>query len=302
MIRIPLPTKGECNTNNHYEYTPYIIDDDKKIIIDDTWFDSLTTFIQILICKSVKNFVLAKVIIPHIPQYDKELLNVYQSYLDGFDYHIWYSPIICTPNVKFIDINDYCKQLLIDKMPLPSSFISKIANAMEPEQKYFVRLSSTSGKNEIPVKPYSNVIDVLNFLNKCNIFIGREYKRKKTTKLILIPWNSTINARNEFRIFVCNGKLTAASPQYYWQIQNYTEEELDEFQKILNSKISFISIYHSFIADVYLENGHCHLIELNPFGAHSGAGSSLFHWIDDYDLLHGNLEHAEMRYLSIIKI
>tara|TARA_R110001599_G_scaffold91574_1_gene240561 strand:+ start:2005 stop:2157 length:153 start_codon:yes stop_codon:yes gene_type:complete len=43
----------------------------------------------------------------------------------------------------------------------------------------------------------------------------------------------------------------------------------------------------------------CHLIELNPFGAHSPAGSSMFNWIQDRDILYGNVP-AELRYLSAI--
>ena len=56
--------------------------------------------------------------------------------------------------------------------------------------------------------------------------------------------------------------------------------------------------YDTYVGEVYvdLENGICHLIELNPFGCLDAA---LFNWIDDYDLLHG-LSQPEFRYLSVI--
>lgn len=62
-----------------------------------------------------------------------------------------------------------------------------------------------------------------------------------------------------------------------------------------------------FVADVYVNVNTkiCHLIELNPFGAASGAGSSLFNWYKDYDLLYGinhdKNKEIELRYLSIIE-
>ena len=68
--------------------------------------------------------------------------------------------------------------------------------------------------------------------------------------------------------------------------------------------IEFINkvTYNTFIADVYIDmdNIVCHLIELNPFGAHSGAGASFFNWKHDYHQLCGLNENVELRYLSVI--
>lgn len=37
------------------------------------------------------------------------------------------------------------------------------------------------------------------------------------------------------------------------------------------------------------------LVEINPFGATSGCGSCLFHWLRDAKLLHGLEDHVEIR-------
>ncbi len=62
-------------------------------------------------------------------------------------------------------------------------------------------------------------------------------------------------------------------------------------------------LYKDFVGDVYIDMDEkvCKLVEVNPFGAHCGAGSGLFNWITDYDILYGNSsEEPELRYLSII--
>ena len=170
--------------------------------------------------------------------------------------------------------------------------------------EYFIRLSGTSGKNEKPVRPFKNADDIIKHLATVELFKVREYNRDKETVLVMIPWNDSIDPRCEFRIFVVNGKLTAASPQRFWELHQHSSEELEAFEKALNN-ITFIGKvpYDTFVADVYInvETSTCHLIELNPFGAHSGAGASFFNWIDDFEVLYGrNTAQAELRYLSAI--
>jgi D123 len=141
-------------------------------------------------------------------------------------------------------------------------------------------------------------------LTALDIFVTREYEREKETCLILMPYIMNIDKSNEFRIFVVNNKLTAASPQYWFIHTQYSCEELEAFEEALNN-IPFIDSvpYNTFVADVYINVGtkECHLIELNPFGAQSGAGASFFNWHTDYDILYGKTDKdPELRYLSAI--
>ncbi len=215
----------------------------------------------------------------------------------------------CIPSgVKLLEIPHEVKQLLLNGLDVPDQFRRELDSMIAGGEQYFVRLSSTSGKNDTPVRPYSNTQEIISHLQRCKLFRSREYSRDKPSWLILIPWNDTIDARNEFRIFVVDGVLCAASPQYWWETHNYSEDELDTIQSVLADMVHYQFIdnlpFRTFIADVYIDiaNQKMNIIELNPFGAHSGAGSSLFNWENDYPQLHGLTPNAELRYLSIVPI
>ncbi len=320
IVRKPVPLNinfAQCNTNNHAEYTPYILSNN-YLIIDKTWYNSLTPYIQNLINTRLDNsYRLDDITIPHEIQKDdpenpKKLLKiVYQSYLDGFDYNVWYRDNIVNgpKNVIIIPFSSEIKQSLLNKdYNNLLSLRNKINENMEKGKSYFIRLSSTSGKNEKAVTPFTDADSILKHLLSVELFVVREYEREnKPTCLIMMEWNDSINERCEFRIFVVNNKLVAASPQRYWQNYQYSREELKAFQFAL-SNIAFNCEYKSYVADVYIDvtTRTCHLIELNPFGAHCGAGSSIFNWITDYNVLHGLVElesesdTAELRYLSAI--
>lgn len=309
LVRKCLPPivlrQATFNTGNHYEYTPYIVDESNVVVIDRVWFGSLSHYIQDLLKLRVK-FELAQVDVPHPSQRENEQLRVvYQTLWDGFDYNVWYSPALCggASGVKMMLLDDSVKQLMLAQQALPREVVSQIESMIEEDKQYFVRLSSTSGKNYTPLRPYTSANQIVSLLSTCKAYVDKEYKRNKPTYLILVPWNDSIDSRNEFRMFVVNRRVTAASPQRWGEIHNYSQDELEEFQDVL-SNASFIQhVPHAtFVADVYIAKQQCHLIELNAFGAHSGVSSSLFHWVEDFDLLHGKTKYGEFRYLSIINI
>lgn len=325
--RVPIaPNIDRNNYNNHnlHEYDPYILDSsEQKVIIDQVWFDSLTGYVKSLIEERLTGrYVLGEVKVPHSIHKDtpdKLLVAVYQSYIDGFDYNIWYHPDLPSgPSGKamIIPISNEVKKCLMYDVDLDeelSYFRSEIQQNIERnggedgDGSYFVRLSSTSGKNERSVPPLTCGKDVVRHMIGNRLFVEQEYNRSnKPSALIMIPWNDKINPRFEFRIFVVNNRLVAASPQKWWELIQHTGEELELFEEAF-SRVEFIghslNPYHTFVADVYVdpESRSVKLIEFNPFGAHCGAGSSLFNWITDYDLLHGKVtEYAELRYLSTI--
>ena len=302
---------AEYNTNNLYAYDPYTIVND-QIIIDTCWWDSLTEYIQELIKSRLgdNGFIINNIMIKTNETIDtnKQLNHIYQAYLDGFDYNIWYdSNVYRHPDgVKMIEITSTDKLLLINQdIKSLVNLCQKIKDVMEPNIKYFVRLSGTSGKNEVSPKPFNSSTDIIKHLTKVHTFVTREYKRDKPTYIILIPWNDIISYKNEFRIFVVDNQLTSASPQRWWELNQHTQEELESIEtSLFNLDIvnDFKAPYNTFVADVYIDfnTNICYLIELNPFGAHCGAGSSLFNWEKDYDQLYGNTDHIELRYLSII--
>jgi hypothetical protein len=300
------------NNGGLSEYTPYTIADNNRILIDHEWWNSLTPYIQELITKPVgQNIEYGRIQVPHEYMENDALLGIYQSYLDGYDYNIWYNPDIPNgpQNVVMIPIPKEVKEILMEihyhgyqgDHPLILELRDNIKRNMDPEKEYFIRLSSTSGKNDIPTQPMNDPDEIVRHLWTNNIFIGREYIRDKPTYLIMIPWNHKIDKKFEFRIFVVNGKLTGACQQWWSTLFHYTIQERDTIQEVLQNIPFLNSVYRTFIADVYIdiENRKCQLIEFNPFGAHCGAGSGLFNWITDFDILYG-LGPPELRYLSII--
>jgi len=317
--RKPIPTNInplDYNNNNLHEYDPYILTEDNTLIIDEEWYLSLTDYIKSLINNRLSGkYILGKVNIPHIEQKldctDRLLTTVYQAYLEGFDYNVWYNPDIPNgpKNVKLIKMSNKIKEHFLNKDVTDFddliTFKNNIQLCLEPNKDYFIRLSSTSGKNEKSIRPFNDVNKIIKHLMSVKLFEEQEYSQDKETYLIISPWNNIIDPRCEFRIFVVNNRITAASPQRYWELHQHSSEELESFEHALNN-ISFIGNnipYHTFVADVFIdvETSICHLIELNPFGAHCGAGSSLFNWYTDYDILYGLTKDApELRYLSAI--
>jgi hypothetical protein len=305
---MPLDTNFErFNNHNLHDYDPYVTDNEEGLLIDETWWcDSLTTKTRDQI-SALSKFKLTQLVIPHKICPSSAILSaIYYCYLESFDYQHWYNESI--PNgprgVHLILLSESTKSLLCEEKIDCPSLLKELENICDGKE-FFVRLSGTSGKNEQSVSPFRSPLEIIRHLSRVRLFKTREFERRKETFLVLVPWNDDIEPRYEFRIFVVNNSLTAASPQNYFNLYQYSSLELDAFEKALNN-ITFIGHipYNTFVADVYIhvETATCHLIELNPFGAHCGAGASFFNWIDDYKLLHGKLSppYAELRYLSSI--
>lgn len=324
IVRKPIypNTNNICNNRNVHEYTPYILCDN-ECVIDESWYYTLTDYCKLLINQRIhNNFKLGNVIVPHAFQFDNEckFLNImYKCYIDSFDYNIWYQwlvdhSITNIPNgVKMIYMNSQVKCLFTEmyhkNQPIDKNndmvlqLMNDVAKNMDNGQHYFVRMSSTSGKNEKYVRPFNDASDIVSHIASMKLFVDQEYIRDKDSFIILIPWNDQIESKYEFRIFVVDNRLVAVSQQNSKELYNYSQKELKIIQHALNN-ITFINngLYNTYVGDVYVDiiNGICKLIEINPFGASSGAGAALFHWIDDYDLLHGMKQEVEFRYLSII--
>lgn len=307
--------RSDFNTTNLHDRTPYMIIDD-VLVIDESWWKTLTKYIKNLLIQRLKEHFIGKHIpsnylfridgveIPHKIQKDPRLTIVYQTYQDGYDYQLWHH--VAPPGVKMIKLSLATKDALYNKNIKDLSEIkSQLEEVLDGKQQYFVRTSSTSGKNEKYVEPFNDPNRVLTHLLSVKEFALREFGRpEKDTFIIFVPWNLDIDSRTEFRLFVVNRKLTCASPQKWWECHNYTEEELNIIENnIIHNRIYKESPYETFVADVYvdLDKKICNLIELNCFGDHSGAGSSLFNWETDHDIMYGLVDELpEFRYLSVI--
>jgi hypothetical protein len=129
--------------------------------------------------------------------------------------------------------------------------------------------------------------------------------------LYFLPFNEKMSTKHEYRVFCAppNGEITAVS-QYKWHTPLVFQDcyPMIEIDDILGKIMSGIKLVHAEILSqlgngdtdlLLLEQGfsfdvmwkwdeqRCALIELNGFGARSGCGACLFHWIKDMDVLYG---------------
>jgi hypothetical protein len=324
------------NNKNLHTYDPYYQEGD-KLLIDTDWWDTLIPFARNLVRDRIgtDNIEFCYVEIPHPPggsgllddvslekpeKSDGKLAKeVYYAYLESFDYNFWYHDEIKNgpKNVCMIYLNPIkdvlqkiTRKRIITGSTMSAEDLSDLSGLSEQITDYFsskipvfARLSSTSGKNEIPLEPLNSAADVLQFMTNNRLFLNQEYNiDTKDSYLIMMPWNE-INERYEFRIFVYDGRLTGISQQKWFGLFQYSDEELEAIKETMKTLPFLDDVpYKNLVADVWIDvqKRECYLIECNPFGAHSGSGSSLFSWIDDYDQLHGKNEWAEFRYTSLV--
>ena len=131
--------------------------------------------------------------------------------------------------------------------------------------------------------------------------------------LFMLPFQSQFDQDKEFRAFVSRQKVTAIS-QYHeaedcgWG--KHTDADLCHLannvtllaQELLKqASIKEVAQPDAFTLDVF-----CHasqgfaveFIELNSFGAQLAAGSCLFDWVKDHELLYGFSNTLELRVIS----
>ena len=277
MKRICLPLDinyRDYNTSNLHENDPYIVTDDGQLIIDKEWWDhDLSEHSKELIQRKLE-FKLGNVEIPHDIMLDMDLVVIYQAYQEGFEFQHWYKNIQEMKDSIVIKLNPTMKELFVrdysdknSKKHMCLIITEYINSKIGKDGLWFVKTGCTSGKNESSLQPLKNGDEIVDRLLEVREFQHRDFAIVgKDTYIIIRPWNDKINARNEFRLFVVNRKITAASPQKWAQCHNYTEDELDIIEEaILNADLLRCSPYDTFVADVYIDFDvkECHLIEFN---------------------------------------
>jgi hypothetical protein len=165
-------------------------------------------------------------------------------------------------------------------------------------QGLFIRLGTTSGKNfKRPLATHST-FEV--FCELCsNRQLLKEYDDKLSGRiytplaLVLMPWNSRINSKREWRVYLKKGKITGVSQQNWFETVGHTIESVTlaskAIEKLVLEEVVPISPFKSMVLDVWFdeEQDRAFLIECNPWGAWGASGSSLFHWLEDRDKLEG---------------
>jgi len=122
--------------------------------------------------------------------------------------------------------------------------------------------------------------------------------------LYFMPWVD-MDPEKELRVFVERNRVTAISAQHLYRVNRWLVEGdtdaviskvLEFFARDVRDKLSNLENY---TMDVVLvgETETPYFIETNSFGAAYAAGSALFHWIEDHEVLSG-ARPIELRYVD----
>jgi hypothetical protein len=188
---------------------------------------------------------------------------------------------------------------------------------------YFIRTENVSLKHGCHgVGPYTNFKDVLE--STCSCIHGHTPVDEftKELKFYILPWIE-MSSDKEFRVFVCNKQITAISTQSCYQI-NKTLRDIEspgQREETICHWVHTIVTYldsvkgsipaESFSVDISLVETRGvdqkaddplspYLIELNCFGKEYAAGSSLFHWLLDEDILYDRKGEGKVYFRYII--
>lgn len=307
----------QFNVNNLHRYDPYYwISEKKTLVVDPIWFQTLLPEFQEKITTHFEKISFEHIDVPHNHPQTEEADWVYVTVNDMYDYHVWFKRTIpnAPSNVRMMRIDDSMKRVLepicrrrsitgsklnaSDKEDL-ETIRDAIRLIMDTDVTYFVRLSCSSPKHNIPIRPINTADQVLDYITESPKYLQFEYTRTKPTFLVLIPWNNKLNKKFEFRLFIKDRKITCASQQEWYTSYGYTEQELVMIREALMN-VPFLEElpYSDVVVDAWIdpETKSCNLIECNPWGTHCASGSALFHWEQDRDLIYGKAS-GELRIL-----
>ncbi|KAI8615383.1 hypothetical protein BC830DRAFT_1168665 [Chytriomyces sp. MP71] len=157
------------------------------------------------------------------------------------------------------------------------------------------------------VGPYVSVSTVIESV--CSSSQGHECIRDtdEVCKLYLLPWRK-INPDFEFRVFVYHNSVTAISHQNLYTVNKslavlsdariqeaVVDPLLNHFQNHVRDRLSSFDSYTMDVA-ILEDTGKPYFIEVNPFGAEYSAGSALFHWLVDSEVLLSDGSKVELRF------
>ena len=136
------------------------------------------------------------------------------------------------------------------------------------------------------------IVDLLLALDCYHVTEGASW----STCVILREWNDRLRGDFEFRVFVCDHKITAISQyNHYCRFDSLCREMDDAAIEALRRQIvTYVTALQpridesSYVVDVAMVEHQLFVIELNPFQTTTGA--ALFDWECDDAILHGRTE------------
>ena len=204
------------------------------------------------------------------------------------------------------ELNDICKKYRRQWEEINN-------NNKENFKGWFIRSNKVSLKEgEHGVGPYKDFKSIIESAVSCGS--GHQFFEQEDTlcNIYLFPWLN-LNPQKEFRVFVYQNEITAISDQHLYKINEYFNtlsdtqikemilQILEFFENNVKTKLDYLGNYTmdlGFIENTSENNTDIpYFIEPNSFGKLYAAGSALFSWIYDTDVLH-DFESIEFRYCS----
>lgn len=229
-----------------------------------------------------------------------------------------------SPDVKYIELDKEDTRWMLEAASKVGVITGKFSHIYDhelentlakhahkfPTGNWFIRVERVSLKNGMHgIGPYSNLKMVIESIVSSNL--GHECicdrDNLENFRIYFLPWK---NISQEFRVFVYQNQITAISTQHYSEINywlaNQTVEELKNnvvlkinsyFETHLRDKLKDI-VGPNYTMDIaLLDDNSVYFIEPNSFGANYAAGSALFNWTIDHDILH-NPNSIELRFVD----
>ncbi|AEO54518.1 hypothetical protein MYCTH_2297169 [Thermothelomyces thermophilus ATCC 42464] len=210
-------------------------------------------------------------------------------------------------------------QLLVDSMQR----ILDSATAGGESGPIFVRLGATSFKDSFdvhepstkpaPLQPRDADMVVRRMLTSGRV-VGRllalserVWQADPGEAFVIQQWSQEIDMRREVRVFCYRGRVTAVSQDAFWKKLGWREQYSHGFaQAILDlwDRVRGFLPFDTCTMDLLMTppgnttGWKARIIEFNGFGTHLNTGSSLFHWVNDADILLGERAGLTIRFVD----
>lgn len=198
-----------------------------------------------------------------------------------------------------------------------ADFVQRRGNEWSSINHTFVRSESCSLKRGCHgVGPYDTVQKVAESLSTPEPGHDPLDDRDQVgLKLYRWEWQA-LDRSLEVRVFVWHGDIVAISQQHLYSVDSISSKDLEAWSlKVLDFWTTRFRpslsrspmwdthwVKRGFTLDIGCtqEEREPYFIEINPHGAQYAAGSALFHWVKDADVLHGKrLPEVEVRWVVV---
>ena len=285
-MRLVYVDPRNCNSTNHYELAPFKFDKDELILDKDYYHTIKDTWMEDALRKDF-----SQVWIEDDVRYLKEepCDNFFKVYHRNYEFYFadhWAHVVKGMHVIRFSqDEEEYMRRNDFKRLKgLISRLDMSISDCIDSTRctGAFVKLGSSSTKHDYPPEQVFSGEEALHHLLGSN-----RIKRFLSCGVIIVTkWHDDITHLNEFRVFIKNHKVIGVSQQFVYESIPFSYEtvyqEITKDIQDLWDKISPGLEYRDAILDIWLSyDMKPNLIEINPYGPWTGAGSSLFHWNND---------------------